>query len=401
MKENILSILLICLVYNISIASTSSCTNHYTCGNCAVYKDCYWCPSTNKCEDYYGEKFANLICPSKWIQHDSLCPENAARNNNGGADSAIFNLLNGNMNQAPLQSLLAGKSTSTSQSGGAGGASSQELKDLLHKLLLLKLLRKIKAEGTSSLTAEESKMLSQLSSYRQQQQQIVAITTTTTTTTKMPDMTNEIKQLLDLLGKSKQKPVVTTKTTIKPGVVSPIEKITAVNTTTTANTNNNNNNTPPPQSVVNTPKPQLMSNETVMSLLKKIDEQNAGVEYQENQPVESLGNPHENSKVTVKPTSTIKNLSILTPSPTTSSSSSSSNNHGGTSYCKLYDEVDLCNADHNCTWCNTKDICIGRSDTDYKGCVAAKDNLKDKEFGKRSKTFFLTFYLHKQFDVCI
>ena len=385
MKENILSILLICFVYNISVTSTSSCTNHFTCGNCAVYKDCYWCPSTNKCEDYYGEKFANLICPSKWIQHDSLCPENAARNNNG-ANSALFNLLNGNTNQAPLQSLLTSNSaSSTSQSGGSG-ASSQELKDLLHKLLLLKLLRKIKAEGTSSLTAEESKMLSQLSSYRQQQQQQqqqVVATTTTTTTTKMPDMTNEIKQLLNLLGKSKHEGVVTTS---KPAAASVTEKMVVPNTTSSNKANNIKNKastTSPPQTVINNPKPQQMtSNETVMSLLKKIDEQNAGVEYQEHQPVESLGNPHGNGKVTVKPTTNKKlPTAVLTPSPSASSNSGGSS-YSGTNYCKLYEEVDLCNADHNCTWCNTQDVCIRRSDTDYQGCVAAKDNLKDKEFGK-------------------
>ena len=358
---------MICFVCKISVTSTSSCSNHFTCGNCAAYKDCYWCPSTNKCEDYYGEKFANLICPGKWIQHDSLCSE---KNNKNGADSALFKLLSSNLNQAnnenPLQLLLSGNPASSSQSGG-GSASSQELKDLLHKLLLLKLLRKIKAEGTGSLTAEESKMLSQLSSYRQQgNHNKVATTTTSTTTTKTPDMSNEIKQLLSILGKSQQEATTSIPKTTTLSVANKIATRSKVAIT--------------PLKVTNAPEPQS-ANETVMSLLKKIDEQNAGVEYQENQPVESLGGPDKNSKALSKPTtSTTKTSTVLT---TTSTSFSKSNGYTGTNYCKLYEETELCNSDHNCTWCNTKDICIRRSDNDYQGCVAAKDNLKDKEFGKK------------------
>ena len=390
MKNTLLILLVVCVNFNLS--SATSCSTHFTCGNCAAYKDCYWCPSTTKCEDYYGEKFANLICPGKWVQHDSLCPN--TRHNVAGdssADSALFNLLRGASsneasNETPIESLLGGDNT------GSTETSSQELKDLLHKLLLLKLLRKIKAQGTDSLTAQETKMLSQLAAFRQQGK--IATPTTTTTTTKAPQsMNNEINQLLSILAAGKQ-----VKATNAPEVLPGVSNITQKQIKAPI--------TKPTKAAIETVPTALPvlkgsnKSETVMTLLKKIDAQNAGVEYQE-RPVESLSGPDVKHPSKSSPPPTPANARAeTTKSPaqstdggkTTMREPSHQNTYSGYNYCKLYEEIDLCNSDRNCTWCNTKDVCIRRSDTDYQGCVAAKDNLKDKEFGMLTVNCFCLLF---------
>ena len=340
-------ILLACFVG----CSSSTCASYYTCDTCAAYKGCYWCSTSSKCEDYYGEKFADIICPNKWIQHDSLCPTNI--NNNGGAgDSDLLKLLT-NGGQPPLNSLLSGGDNTLAQTQQTSQGNSQELKDLLHKLLLLKLLRKIKAEGTSSLTPQETKLLSQITNVGQQQQ----VVTTTTTTTQSPNMKNEIKKLLNILQKQTNNKVEgennKVATTVKPEASKAPQNVTSVTPSV-----------PATQKPLITDSKEKSTNETVMSLLKKIDEQNAGVEYQENKP-ESIGKP----------------VAKTTPVAKVTKAAVAKNNIG-MNFCKLYEETGLCNSDHNCTWCNTKDVCIRRSDTDYKGCVAAKDRMTDKEFGK-------------------
>eukprot|EP00111_Clytia_hemisphaerica_P015700 TCONS_00046362-protein len=343
--------------------TSSTCASYYTCDTCAAYKGCYWCSTSSKCEDYYGEKFADIICPNKWIQHDSLCPAVANTNGGGAADSDLLNLLT-NGGQTPLNSLLSGGDNSLAQAQQTSQGSSQELKDLLHKLLLLKLLRKIKAEGTSSLTPQETKLLSQITNVGQQQQQQVV--TTTTTTTQSPNMKNEIKKLLNILqkqtdnkaGKGGKEAV----TTMSPGVGKTAQNATIGKTIAPSS--------PPTQKPLITEiNKQKATNETVLSLLKKIDEQNAGVEYQENKP-ESIGKPVAKTKPVVKttPVAKVTKAAVI-------------KNGVSMNFCKLYEETGLCNSDHNCTWCNTKDVCIRRSDTDYKGCVDAKDRMTDKEFG--------------------
>ena len=335
--------------------TSALCSGQFNCGDCAAYKDCYWCTTSGKCEEYYGEKFANIICPNKWVQHDSLCPSNTDSNQ---GEAQLLNLLAKmkQKNSPSLESLL-GAGSPSQLNAGSSGTSSQELKDLLHKLLLLKLLRKIKVQGTGSLTEQETSLLSKLSSFHQQP----AITTTTTT--KAPDMTNEIQKLLNLLhnhstagGEGQTK---------KPSV-HPAKPVPTV-----ANTKNTNVSSPTETTAAMKVKPTDGSNittESVLSLLKKIDEQNAGVEYHENKPA-SLGKPDESAKM-MKPTTAATSKST-TPKSTTP-----------VNFCKLYEETSLCNSDHNCTWCNTRDVCIRRSGIDYKGCVDSKDRMKDKEFGK-------------------
>jgi len=364
--KKIIHVFLILTCY--ATVTLAVCSSQFSCGGCAEYKDCYWCSSSGKCEEYYGEKFANIICPNKWVQHDSLCPVNA-----GGSqgESELLSLLaKVKQNNSPsLESLLGAGSPRQN----SGGTSSQELKDLLHKLLLLKLLRKIKAQGTGSLTAQETSLLSKLSSFHQQQ----VASTTTTTTTKAPDMTNEIKKLLSLLQNHSSTGGGEGETNVPPTQVP----------TPTNNKNTNSSAGISPRNITTTavkvkptaPTDNNATTESILSLLKKIDEQNAGVEYHENKPA-SLGKPDDSAKSKAVAAASTTAL----PSKTTRAKTSPSVN-----FCKLYEETILCNSDHNCTWCNTRDVCIGRSGLDYKGCVDAKDGMKDKEFGENLSYVFL------------
>lgn len=334
-----------------------ACSDHYSCETCAAYEACYWCSSSMKCEDYYEEKFSDIICPKKWVQHQSLCP--ASRNQQG---------LNFQSNASPVETLLGNNGVKQSENYLRHGENNEDLKDLLRKLLLLKLLRKIKSVGTSSLSSQETEMLNQLTNLRNGGVSVdpmpALTTTTTTTTTKATDISSEIKKLLSILQRNsneKESVVATTALTMTSTKKKVTSKITGSidNKTTTV------------LPFVNITSEKAKGKELLNGslFLKKTNEQNAGVIYEEKKPL-SLNKPTSKTSLATKLAvkSNTAKMNTVKPSKLIN-------------FCTIYEDIGVCNSDHNCTWCNTRDTCIRRSDNEYKGCVDASVNMKDDKYG--------------------
>ena len=334
-----------------------------SCFQCLKIPMCAWCdnPNGRSCIPADTSKF---MCPQQ-LNHFQ-CP-NPEQNKNKEKLEKVFQLLSSlklfQSEQQPklhdqsetLESLTdfkipLSKTAETSNNLNANNevadtdtSSSTELKQLLHKLMLLKLLRKLKQSG-GSLSEDDRKLLMELTN----SSPLIPQTTTVTTTSLEPSITtDEFSNFFQkLYGKENGKNLDLNKLFIKS--FSP-----EVSTSTTS---------------------------TFSNILTTT------VSYN-NEEWLSASNHHENVQVDYSESESDKFLqSKRLPSKfqTPSTLNAPINNI----YCPFITETQKCNNNQNCTWCNTMDSCISRTSNDYGICVESKNKLVDGEFGQ----FYLFFY---------
>ena len=352
-------LLLLCLP--LEIKSLVDCSlGSASCETCMIaYPTCFWCASDSygdgKCLEYRGEESMQRACSNGWPFYNNNCRNHMKKDVADSSDSTsklseLLGLLTHLKKQKSekLSENVLVSGNEDEKSTDTDSASSEELQELLHKLLLLKLLRKWKNEGSSALSESDRKIIAE---YTNTNGNIEIKTTTTASPTKVVNM--ELNKLLSLLKEEKEKGSITDK--VKSSIALDIK-------TTEASTTSEK---------INKPRPTLSNHVEASS-----------IDYEEAKE-ESLLDLTKNSKVVTEKnfsnSTTIKESTIQKIYPNTTTAAPSTTVLAS-DYCELYESTKYCNNDNNCTWCNTQDICIHRNDDDYKSC--AKVQRLDDEFGK-------------------
>ena len=326
------------------VETKSDCsTGGNSCSRCLEIPSCYWCGSATAepCRKYYGGEIAQNECFDDWYQGN--CPID--RNNEAKKKlDQMLDILSGLKKSSSEKNEYAALSSEQTEDAPnpldnlfpqieeKKEKSNADLKELLHKLLLLKLLKKVKI-GDSTLTDEDKLLLSKLTG------RIAKATTTKAPLTA--DVNNELSELLALLNHEK----ATKGTTV--ATISSMQK--EIKTTIITRTS---------KSVSTKPTPQATTK--IATIPNHVEE--VAINYEEHN-IETL--PAVTAKTTANITTTTK----------------AEESEENTSYCGLYEETSYCNLDHNCTWCNTLDNCIQRVDKDYQKCVENKEKVLDQEYG--------------------
>lgn len=351
-------LLLICLP--LEIKSLVDCSfGSASCETCMIaYPTCFWCASNSygdgKCLEYRGGESMQQACSDGWPFYNNNCRNHMKKDVADSSDSTsklseLLGLLTDLKKQKSekLRENVLISSNEDEKSTDTDSASSEELQELLHKLLLLKLLRKWKNEGSSSLSESDRKIIAEYTNTNGNKE---IKTTTTASPTTAVNM--ELNKLLSLLKEEKEKSSTTDKIQ---------SSITLDTKTTEASTTSEK-----------IKSPATLSNHVEAS----------SIDYEEAKE-ESLLGLAKNSKVITEKvfsnSTTIKESTIEKNYPKTTTATSSTTVLAS-DYCELYESTKYCNNDNNCTWCNTQDICIHRNDDDYKSC--AKVQRLDDEFGK-------------------
>lgn len=323
-------------------ASVDCSIGSSSCSSCILAgPDCYWCESETekKCQPYINVELAQLFCPGRWTHRQ--CSDTASKNtDNTSKLDKMLELLHelkssqkeksSSSDEKDAQSLpdvIKSRNDLASSDKREGPASNADLKDLLHKLILLKLLRKVKNEGISSLSKEDKLLFNQYT-----QQNILPATKASAT---VANVNNEVSQLLQLLDSKDRKPskLITVKST-RSTFVKPV----VVTTNAVAATNKKSK---------------------LKTLENHVEAVSIYYNEKEEETLDTIGH---------KRNTTTKNVGH--PRNTTTQKSKKLNHHH---YCGLYEGTAICNKDNNCTWCNTLTKCMQRSDESYDACVHSKD----------------------------
>lgn len=342
-------LLLFLSCFPLFISTSTKCSLYDSCQACFTeYPTCIWCATSGagSCVSYYGNQYE--IC-----NNGLKCPKEVTVNEYSGLADIISKLKSNNIKSSSSREALKSSYTSTAETS----ASSSELKDLLHKLLLLKLLRKVKSEGSASLSDEDRKLLAEYSSSL-----ISTTTTTTTTTTQIPnneDVNIELTKLLALLkSETDQKAKSVLSNYINPTTLKQLIKTTQKSVSTQKTVESSNS--------VNITESVPVNNRIESGRINYEEEQ----ELNNFKPLlHHIKNISSVSK-TVGPALT--SSSTMKPSPVLPTVAEN--------YCSLYEKTDLCNSNNNCTWCNTKENCIARHNEEYHDCVNKK--RLDEKFGR-------------------
>lgn len=352
-------LLLICLP--LEIKSSVDCSlGSASCETCMIaYPTCFWCASNSygdgKCLEYRGEELMQRACSDGWPFYNNNCQNHMKKDVADSSDSTsklseLLGLLTDLKKQKSekLSEKVLVPSNNQEKSIDTDSASNEELQELLHKLLLLKLLRKWKNEGSSALSESDRKIIAE---YTNTNGNKAIKTTTTASPTKTVNM--ELNKLLSLLKEEKEKGSVTDK--VKSSITTDIK-------TTEASTTSEKVNKPPP----------TLSNHVEAS---SIDYE----ETKEESLLDLIKNPKVVTNKIVSNSTAIKESTIEKKYPNTTTVTLPTTVLVG-DFCELYESTKYCNNDNNCTWCNTQDICIHRNNNEYKSC--AKVQRLDDEFGK-------------------
>lgn len=333
-------------------ASVDCSIGSSSCSSCILAgPDCYWCESETekKCQPYINVELAQLFCPGRWTHRQ--CSDTASKNtDNTSKLDKMLELLHelkssqkeksSSSDEKDAQSLpdvIKSRNDLASSDKREGPASNADLKDLLHKLILLKLLRKVKNEGISSLSKEDKLLFNQYT-----QQNILPATKASAT---VANVNNEVSQLLQLLDSKDRKPskLITVKST-RSTFVKPV----VVTTNAVAATNKKSK---------------------LKTLENHVEAVSIYYNEKEEETLDTIGH---------KRNTTTKNVGH--PRNTTTQKSKKLNHHH---YCGLYEGTAICNKDNNCTWCNTLTKCMQRSDESYDACVHSKDYDVDACFSSK------------------
>merc|ERR1712168_691539 len=124
------------------ITFADNCSSAKSCSECVSLdryeKTCYWCRSLitdtrrSGCLRFKTDEIANLLCPEQWGHITDKCPVHNAEDE---IDMKVHDI---------LTQLESGNRHSMLSSSSSANLDPADLKDLLHKLLILKLLRKMK-----------------------------------------------------------------------------------------------------------------------------------------------------------------------------------------------------------------------------------------------------------------
>jgi len=347
----IILLFLVLSCFPLFISTASKCSLYDSCQACfSGYPTCIWCATSGagSCVSYYGNQYE--IC-----NNGLKCPKEVTVNEYSGLADIISKLKLNNIKSSSSQEALQSSYTSTAETS----ASSSELKDLLHKLLLLKLLRKVKSEGSASLSDEDRKLLAEYSS------SLISTTTTTTTTTPIPnneDVNIELTKLLALLkSETDQKAKSVLSNYINPTTLKRLIKTTQKSLSTQKTVESANS--------VNTTESVRVNNRI----------ESGRVNYEEEQELNNFKPLLHHNKNISSVSKTLTVPAVVTYSSTSLKKSSPVLPTVGENYCSLYEKTDLCNSDNNCTWCNTKENCIARHNEEYHDCVNKK--RLDEKFG--------------------
>ena len=429
-------LLKVLLLLNLHVVLGENCSSATSCSECVLLDDaCYWCSalatetSISGCLRFNTDKIAELLCPSKWVQNKKMCtvdenneslnllklPELSTKKSGSDFSELATNYFN-NVDY-PNDSVEDSSKHFQLPSNESKGS---ELKDLLHKLLILKLLHKIKNKE-SGLTEEERKLIYTLSD----KTNFSAKPTTTATTaaaaaaatTEEPiRKTNELAELLMILRNEAERRLRGNnlhQTESENGVNNKIDnlanklknEVESIDAKTTEKEEEKSAVIPivttelVPISKVNKSLASIKQNTdgniittTETNVIKgynHIEKVNVKYEEKNEESLEELVKEKTRQHFNNSLKSTIKTM--LKTMRTTLKSATHTK---VVTYCKLFEENTLCNSDHNCTWCNTLDTCIHRNNDDYKNCVKNMEQLVDDQYGKMISCLLIYIYIY-------
>lgn len=411
------------LLLNLHLVVGENCSSASSCNECRLLDDsCYWCGglasenSITGCLRFNTDKIAELLCPKQWAHSKDTCSAYENKDSLNLIKSALLSNLN-YKDKLPdlLNNYLDGYTSSSGNDYKSGlenkdisspfqllkteSNNGSDLKNLLHKLLLLKLLRKMKNKG-NVLSEEEKNLLNRLSDKSELNSVLKAHPTTTTTTTSTTTVAkeeengkkkDELSELLKLLRYEAEKRLHSASAEQQLELEGALSQERQRHAKTSAAVTGVMTSVEPTAAVTKPTNSTQMQVDKAISTSKSIGtaqnrNEKVSIKYEE-KGEETLGELAK-SKIIVKHLNESVRTKLVTTARSLTEVFKPVSRHD--SYCKLFDVHDLCNSDHNCTWCNTLDTCIYRSKNSYKSCVKNVENMVDDEYGMSSFYFQIT-----------